>query len=163
LQKSHKTEYGKLKEEYDNKNFNQIYNLLKNETQAKGNLDFVNFKEKSSNSDDDYKNNNYPNRITIDNNLYKCDLQDEKEQSSNEYVSKNEENESSFNGINNHKPNEEIKDNKMKNDKEISNGIFCILNLPIKIILFKKIVKFLLFKNLKCYLFYSYRYYEYEY
>lgn len=51
LQKSHKIEYDLLKEEYANKNFNQIYLIIKNQNDFKDNLNFINFKDITSDED----------------------------------------------------------------------------------------------------------------
>jgi hypothetical protein len=45
LQKSHKKEYDLLKEKYLSKNFNQIYNIIKNQNELDENFDFINFKD----------------------------------------------------------------------------------------------------------------------
>ena len=45
LQKTHRTEYNTLKEEYTNKNFNQIYNIIKTETSENKKINFLKFKD----------------------------------------------------------------------------------------------------------------------
>lgn len=49
LQKSHKKEYETLKEENKNKNFNQIYLIIKNANESINKLDFINFKDEKMN------------------------------------------------------------------------------------------------------------------
>lgn len=95
LQKSHKKEYDLLKEEYSNKNFNQIYNIVKNHNGFKENLDFINFKQnvdfenfQDENNDDLANKNNKNNNLKRKNNFV---INEDEEYSNNEDESDEEE------------------------------------------------------------------------
>lgn len=64
LQKSHRKEYDLLKEANDNKNFNQIYMIIKDQKNFRNNLGFINFKDLTYDRDNSYHNP----KIDIDHN-----------------------------------------------------------------------------------------------
>lgn len=68
LQKSHKKEYDSLKEEYKNKNFNQIYLIIKNLSCSSNKLAFINFKDYKVSDEEDAQSYDKKSSTSIQNN-----------------------------------------------------------------------------------------------
>jgi len=88
MQKSHRREYDLLKEEYDNKNFNQIYMIVKNQREFKDNMSFINFKDLASDWDQfdkkiKYRTENNEKNYSIDQNE-ESNFKDNEDDESNE-------------------------------------------------------------------------------